>query len=134
VSHALIVLVGVPGLVLLRRRAAGADALGFLALLFLLRCVLDPVDQEYFALPLILSLLAWEVLSRRLCRGVPLLTFAAVLCLWVTFDVLEAHHQNIWLINLFYLGWNTALAVAAAMRFGSERATSAERHSERRIT
>ncbi|HEX4519818.1 MAG TPA: hypothetical protein VH063_09590 [Gaiellaceae bacterium] len=108
VSHALIVLAAIPiGLLLWRRGASGADALALLALLFLLRCVLDPVDQDYFHLPFVLALLAFETWSRR--DRLPLGTVAAAACLWLTFD-LQAHHVAPGAIDSFYLAWTAATA------------------------
>ena len=43
------------------RRCPRSDALLALALLLLLRCVLDTWDAVYYPLPFVLALLAWEV-------------------------------------------------------------------------
>ena len=106
VSHSLIVLIALPlGLLLRRRGARGADPLALLALLFLLRCVLDPVDQGYFHVPFMLALLAWEVSAGALrMGGLPPVTLAAAACLALTFDVLQAHGVNAWVIDSLYLG------------------------------
>jgi hypothetical protein len=56
------------------RRRTPDDVLALLALLFLLRCMLDPVDNAYYHLPFLLSLTAWEALVRR---GLPLVS---ILC------------------------------------------------------
>lgn len=112
VSHSLIVLIGIPlGLILRKRGVGGAESLALLALLFLLRCALDPVDQDYFHLPFVLSLLAWEVATGRLRRGLPVATLAAASCLWVTFGVLQPHRVNPWLIEAVYLAWTSAIAI-----------------------
>jgi len=113
-SHALIVLIAVPfGLLLWRRGISTADVFAFLALLFLLRCVLDPDDQGYFHLPLVLALLTWEVERRLLVRQLPVATLLVALCLWLTFDVLHPHfaETHIWRVNAFYLAWTSALAL-----------------------
>jgi Glycosyltransferase family 87 len=64
-SHPMIVLLGLilPLLLALRRRGfglGGGDAMALLALLFLLRCVLDPLDNVYYHTPLLLALLGWD--------------------------------------------------------------------------
>ena len=53
------------------RRRTPDDVLGLLALLFLVRCLLDPVDNAYYHVPFLLSLMAWEGLARR---GLPLVS------------------------------------------------------------
>ena len=50
------------------------DVLGVLALVFLLRCMLDPWDLIYYHLPLIVSLAAWEA---RRGRSLPVLAVVA---------------------------------------------------------
>jgi hypothetical protein len=78
-SHPLIVLLAltVPLAVALRRglplRAGNAFAL--LALVALLRCVLDPVDNLYYHEPLLLALVGWDAFSSR---GLPLRALAGV--------------------------------------------------------
>lgn len=74
-SHPLIVLLAaaVPLGLALRRRSFGlaaGDAMALLALLALLRSVLDPVDNLYYHVPLLLALLGWDALSAP--RSVPL--------------------------------------------------------------
>jgi hypothetical protein len=111
VSHPLIVLLSLPlTLALWRRRPHHGDVLALLALLFLFRCTLDPVDNEYYHAPLLLSLLAWEVTTRRLARGVPLATVAAATGLWLTFEGLAQHGVSTEVTNAVYLAWTTALA------------------------
>ena len=72
-----IVLAGLPlGLLFWRRRRAltAEDALGLLALLLLLRCLLDPWNNDYYHAPFLLALLSWEALARS---GWPRLTVLA---------------------------------------------------------
>ena len=110
-SHSLIILVAIPfGLALWRRRSGGATPLALLALLFLVRCVFDPVDLDYFHLPFVLALLAWEVKAGRVVRGLPVVTLAVVVCLWLTFNVLQADGMNLWLIDATYIAWTGAVA------------------------
>jgi hypothetical protein len=53
-----------------------------LALLLALRCVLDPWDVAYYALPFLVALLTWEV--SRSARS-PVVTLAATLAAWFVF-------------------------------------------------
>jgi hypothetical protein len=69
-SHPLIVLLAfaVPlGLAAKRRsfRLSGGEAMGLLALVALLRCALDPVDNVYYHLPLLLALIGWDAFASR---------------------------------------------------------------------
>jgi hypothetical protein len=92
VTHPLIVLLALPLSALWWARAGrGArnrdDAFALLALLFLERCALDPWNLAYYQLPLVLSLLAWEVHRRR---GMPVLTLAVTAATWLTFVTYSA--------------------------------------------
>jgi Glycosyltransferase family 87 len=67
-SHPLIVVLGLVlplGLAVGRGRfqLSGAEAMGLLALLTLLRCALDPVDNLYYHEPLLLALIGWDAIS-----------------------------------------------------------------------
>ncbi len=69
-SHPLIViLAGAIPLALTLRRGrfgiTGADAMALLALLALLRCALDPVNNLYYHEPLLIALLGWDALASR---------------------------------------------------------------------
>jgi hypothetical protein len=72
-SHPLIVLLAlaVPLAVGFRRGLplGGSEAFALLALLALLRCVLDPVDNLYYHEPLLLALIGWDAVT---ARGLPL--------------------------------------------------------------
>jgi hypothetical protein len=119
VSHSLIILLAIPfGLALWRRRPGGASPLALLALLFLVRCVFDPVDLDYFHLPFVLALLAWEVKAGRVVKGLPAVTLAVVACLWLTFNVLHADGVNLWLIDATYLAWTSVVAVYLLVALG----------------
>ena len=94
------------------RRRPWHDALLLLALVFLLRCLLDPWNVSYYALPFLFSLLAWEVHARG---GLPRLTLLATMLTWVTCDWLY------WLVSpdvqsLLYLAWSVPFALALAWR------------------
>jgi hypothetical protein len=53
---------------------SGPDAMALLALLALLRCGLDPVNNIYYHAPFLLALLGWDSLEGK---GVPLRALAA---------------------------------------------------------
>jgi hypothetical protein len=114
-THPLIVAAGV-ALALLWRWRAGAsrcldDAFGVLALVFLLRCMLDPWDLVYYHLPLVVSLAVWEA---RRGRELPVLAVVASACAWLTFVVYDARTGNG--PYLAYLAWTVPLAAGLAVR------------------
>ena len=93
ITHPLIAFLVVPLSLLFawRRGRAGdatarEDVLALLALLFLLRCVLDPWNFNYYHLPFVLALLAWETL--RFSRP-PVLALGASFALWLTWQKLR---------------------------------------------
>jgi hypothetical protein len=103
-THPAIVLAAFPLTVIAYRRGLRAeDALPLLALLFLVRCVFDPVDNYYYHLPLLMALLAWDVKMRR---RLPYTTLAATVSLIVTNSFLVGTAAS-----AFYLAWTAALAV-----------------------
>jgi Glycosyltransferase family 87 len=110
IAKPLIVALAVPLSALwLRRRRARADALLLLALLMLGRCVLDPWNMVYYHLPLVIALLAWEVVSGRRIPTLALATSAAV---WLTFNTYDAPTgYGPWLV---YLAWTLPLAAYLA--------------------
>jgi hypothetical protein len=79
------------------RRRTPDDALALLALLFLLRALLDPVDNAYYHVPFLLALTAWEGLVRR---AVPL---ASILCAATIYYA------------LYKAGWTEDLALRNAL-------------------
>jgi hypothetical protein len=69
------------------RRTATADSLfAATALIFLLRCTLDPGDQPYYQLPLLATLLAWDAVR---AERVPFRGLAATAVAYVLFDRLS---------------------------------------------
>ncbi|HEY7633218.1 MAG TPA: glycosyltransferase 87 family protein [Thermoleophilaceae bacterium] len=87
-------------------------ALALLALLFLLRCALDPMTIGYYHVPLLVSLLALEALHHR---RAPLLTLISSAVMWV----LVAHLR--WglepgKIATVYLAWAIPLGAYLATR------------------
>ena len=109
-THPLIVVLALPlsALFWLRRRELErADALGLLALLFLGRCLFDPLDFPYYAVPFLLSLAAWDGLRRR---GPPLATLWALGGLYLTI-----HVSGYATMNAVFLGWTLPLAAWIAL-------------------
>jgi hypothetical protein len=84
VSHPLIVVAGIGlGVALWRRRdRRPEDALLLLAVVLLLRCVLDSWNNEYYHVPFLVALVAWEVVHRR---GLPYLSLGVALAAGLTF-------------------------------------------------
>ena len=135
--HPLIVLVALPlGWAFRRRRPRPRpeDALGLLALLLLLRCLLDPWNIDYYHAPFLLALVAWEALARD---GWPKLTVLAGASLAVTFpatlDTQLAISAEALRYCVTYLAWALplcawlALAVLAPERLTRVRAPLAAR-------
>lgn len=90
-----------------RRQARAEDVLLLLALLFLLRCLLDPWNNPYYGLPMVLALLAWEALCRP--HRPPYLALAVTAATWVTFQELpRVLHPDVQ--SLSYLVWAIPLA------------------------
>ena len=88
-AHLLIVWIGLPLTWLAaRRRMPRENALALLALLLLLRCMLDPWDLIYYPLPFAVALLSWETLVRgRAPIGAAVVSAAA----WAIFEFGPAH-------------------------------------------
>ena len=103
-----IVLSAIPlTLLALSRRRVADSVLPLLALLFVLRCTLDPQTQYYYHLPLLLTLLAWDV---RVGRTLPWTNLATNAALIVTNSYLlgptpGATHRA----SVFYFLWTAVL-------------------------
>jgi hypothetical protein len=88
-GHTLVIAVMLPLSLLYGRLRSGAarrphnGALLLLALLLALRCVLDPWDTAYYAVPFLLALVTWESLS---FNRPPALSLAAAFATWLIFD------------------------------------------------
>jgi hypothetical protein len=113
IAHPLIVLLAIPlSLLWLRRRSSEPwDALGLLALLLLARCVLDPWDNVYYALPFLLALTAWEALARR---RPPLLGLLATMMVPLTFNLVPSYLSPDGQ-SAFFLAWVLPLAAVLAL-------------------
>jgi RsiW-degrading membrane proteinase PrsW (M82 family) len=122
VPHPLLVLAGF-GLAAVTwwrgRGRAAVDPLALLALVFLVRCLLDPLSNVYYHAPFVLALLAWEVTRRR---GLPALTLVSSLALWATWNTVASLHEPA-LTCATYLVWALPTAAFLALRaLGLERA------------
>lgn len=112
-SHPLIVVLALVlplGLALRRGRfrLSGADAMGLLALLALLRCALDPVDNLYYHAPLLLALLGWDALDPG---RFPLRSLAGAALAFLLYD--WSHHlTNVAAFNDVYV-FVAVIAMAA---------------------
>jgi hypothetical protein len=93
-----------------RSRVQPSDALLVLALVMLLRGMLDPWDEIYYQLPFLVSLGAWEACSHR---RAPLFTLAASLLVWIGFEPVNFTYSGD-ITSLFYLLW----AIPAALLMG----------------
>jgi hypothetical protein len=95
------------------------DALGLLALLLLLRCVLDTWDAAYYPLPCVLALLAWEVhgdpVRARTGARLPLLALSCTVLAWLSFQWLP-EHASADLQSAFFMAWTLPLIAALCVR------------------
>jgi hypothetical protein len=110
-THPLIAALVVPLSLAWRRRrrhatCGGEQLLALLALLLLLRCILDPWNTVYYQLPFLLALLSWEVLCRA--WQPPVLTLGATIATWVSFETLKAQDPN--LLFAVFVAWALPLA------------------------
>ncbi len=104
-------------------RFGGEQILLLLALLFLLRCVLDPWNVVYYELPFLLALLTWEALCRP--ERPPVLALTATAVAWVTL-----HRAQAWLSpdmqSLAFLACSLPLAAWMARTAFSRPRSAAE--------
>ncbi|HWF32253.1 MAG TPA: glycosyltransferase 87 family protein [Solirubrobacteraceae bacterium] len=121
IAHPLILIAGLTssGALWLRvrrlrgKRADAQTALLALALTMLLRCLLDTWDTEYYLLPFVFALLAWEV--RGPVTRLPLLAASSSVLAWVSFHWLPEHGSPDAQAALF-LAWTVPLAAFLARR------------------
>lgn len=99
------------------RRAAGRlgerDALCALALLLLMRCLLDTWDALYYPLPFLIAMTVWE--CRTWPRRPPLLSLVAAGLVWAFVEVLH-HSLSPDLQAALFLAWTVPLAGWLARR------------------
>lgn len=89
-------------------RGGREQVLLLLALLFLLRCALDPWNNVYYELPFLLALLAWEALCRP--ERLPIAALTATVLTWITFET-APDSLSPDLQSLFFVAWALPLAV-----------------------
>ena len=114
ITHPLALAVGVALPLLFWRRfprPTAADALMLLALVFLMRCLLDPLTVSYHHAPFFVAIAASEGLRRR---GLPVVTILSAAALWAIAHWV-APTQDAALLNATYLAW--ALPVVGYLAF-----------------
>ena len=104
-----------------RGRRGRSDALLLLALLLLLRCVLDTWDTVYYMIPFMLALLTWESLGER--RRPAVLALSCTVLGWVSFEWLP-EHVSADAQAAFFLAWTVPLIVGLALRLYAPALTS----------
>ena len=99
------------------RTAGHDDALVLLALVFALRCALDPWNLVYYHLPLALALVAWET---RRGHDWPVLTLAVSVLCWLSFVTYDAR-AGMGPFVLYFAWMGPLLAYLAIELFGAPR-------------
>jgi hypothetical protein len=130
ISHPLIIAVSLPltALAWSRGRRGQPDALLLLALLLLLRCLLDTWDTVYYPIPFLLALLVWESLGER--RRPAALALSSTVLMWVSFIWLP-HHVSSDAQAAFFLAWTVPLGVGLALRLYTPELTERLSHGAR---
>jgi Glycosyltransferase family 87 len=90
-----------------RERVQPTDALLMLALVLLIRCMLDPWNVVYYQFPFIVALASWEVASHR---RAPVFALATSVLVWSSFRSVP-FTASADVANFFYITW----ALPAAM-------------------
>jgi len=114
-AHPLVLAVGVVLSVIfwLRRRTpTAADALLLLALVFLVRCLLDPLTISYHHVPFFVAIATAEGLRRR---GLPVVTLVSAAAMWALARWVAPTGSSD-LLNELYLLWATPVAAYLAIR------------------
>jgi hypothetical protein len=111
------------------RRAAlpEQDALLALALVLLLRCLLDTWDVAYYPLPFVLALLAWELGTDT--RRPPVLALSSSVLVWISFQWLPLHVSADAQAAVF-LAWSLPLAAWLCLRLFSAARPALAPHLE----
>jgi hypothetical protein len=109
ISHPLIIVIGLAlPLIYWRVRPdrRPEDALLLLALVLLMRCMLDPLTYSYHHAPFLIALVGYEGLRRR---GLPVLGIFAAVALWLTtYVIAPSADPNV--LNRVYIAWTLPLA------------------------
>jgi hypothetical protein len=109
------------------RRGVLTSSLLLLALLLLLRCMLDTWDNVYYPLPFLLALLAWEAESGR----APALALLGVVLVWT--NAWLSLHTSADVQAAFFLLWSLPFAaILGLLLFAPERALARGRVSSHR--
>ncbi|HUN78162.1 MAG TPA: glycosyltransferase 87 family protein [Solirubrobacteraceae bacterium] len=93
------------------------EPLLLLALLLLVRCMLDTWDDEYYLLPFVLALTTWEALGES---GLPALALGGVALAWLDWEWLPQHGGPDLEAAVFLL-WTLPLAAGLALRLYASR-------------
>jgi hypothetical protein len=101
---------GASALALWRREPGLEAVLALAALIFLLRCVLDPYTFSYHHWPLLLALAGYEAIGRR---RMPVLAVITGALLWYMSYRMSASGEPDVVLR-FYLAWTLPLAAALA--------------------
>jgi hypothetical protein len=127
VSHPLIILVGFAiafalWLRVRRRSLPARDALLALALVLLVRCVLDTWDAVYYPLPFLLALLSWETYGTP--KRPPVLALFGTVLVWLSFVWLP-EHANPDVQAAVFLAWSLPLTwLLSVALFGRPQETT----------
>jgi hypothetical protein len=111
-------------LALALRRGGRPEAdrvLAVLALVFLLRCALDPVDNVYYHAPFVLAVLAWDVVRA------PRLPIGSILALAASYGIAEVAAEHLSIEPLTWLYLAAALCGTVALTratYGTGRSLS----------
>lgn len=108
ISRVLVVALGLGLALLYARRRKGADpedVLALLALIFLLRCMFDPLSYSYHHLPFLAALLTWEGLRKQ----IPVASAISIVAI-ASLEFVVAPTNSAGLVNAFYLLWTVPLA------------------------
>jgi hypothetical protein len=131
-AHLLIAWVGLPlSWLAYRRGMARQNGLLLLALLLLLRCMLDPWDLGYYPLPFVVALLAWETTVKH---RAPIGAAVATAATWLIFEYLPNHLSANQQALSFIVPSVLALAAMSLVVYrrspGSERLTPSEQPAQ----
>jgi hypothetical protein len=91
-----------------RRRLEPEDALALFALLMLLRCMLDPLNNGYYHAPFLMAFAAWEGLRHQ---RLPVGALGAAVALAVTTSANASSDVQ----NVFYLLWTGGVVAYLAV-------------------
>ena len=110
-----------------RPRAGPDDWLGALAAIFLVRCLFDPLNFDYYHLAAIVFIAAWEGLA---LQSAPRLTAVAVIGTGLTFlqtwPAFASLYVHAGFVSLTYLAWMVPLTVYVLSSVGSARASNVD--------